>query len=133
MSFGFTGSPFNYLPGTQRADMAAGWSYDSIRLDWDRKGPCRHQVACNPAWADVDAFAYPAVFTACNSGRNILTGPGNLWHQVSISKTFTFRERLKRSLRAANRVNFGKITGNQGSFSGLGGRLYQQLVFKMEF
>ena len=133
MSFGFTGSPFNYLPGTQRADMAAGRSYDSIRLDWDRKGPCRHQVACNPAWADVDAFAYPAVFTAGNSGRNILTGPGNLWHQASISKTFTFRERLKRSLRAANRVNFGKITGNQGSFSGLGGRLYQQLVFKMEF
>ena len=36
-----------------------------------------------------DAFAYPAAFTAGNSGRNILTGPGNLWHQVSISKTFT--------------------------------------------
>jgi hypothetical protein len=36
-------------------------------------------------------------------------------------------------LRAANRVNFGKITGNQGSFSGLGGRLYQQIVFKLEF
>lgn len=144
MSFGFTGSPFNYLPGTQRADIAAGRAYDSIRLDWDRKGPCRHQVACNPAWADVDAFAYPAAFTAGNSGRNILTGPGNLWHQVSISKTFTFRERLKGSLRydvnnplkyyffsnpnstvdlrAANRANFGKITGNQGSFSGLGGK-----------
>ena len=36
-------------------------------------------------------------------------------------------------LRAANRVNFGKITGNQGSFSGLGGRLYSQVVFKLEF
>ena len=155
MSFGFTGSPFNYLPGSQRADMAPGRTYDSIRLDWDRKGPCRHQIACQPAWADVDAFAYPTAFTAGNSGRNVLTGPGNLWHQVSISKTFTFRERIKGSLRydvnnpmkyyffsnpnntvdlrTANRVNFGKITGNQGSFSGLGGRLYQQLVFKMEF
>ena len=155
MSFGFTGSPFNYLPGSQRADMAPGRTYDSIRLDWDRKGPCRHQIACRPAWADVDAFAYPTAFTAGNSGRNVLTGPGNLWHQVSISKTFTFRERIKGSLRydvnnpmkyyffsnpnntvdlrTANRVNFGKITGNQGSFSGLGGRLYQQLVFKMEF
>ncbi|MBL8238076.1 MAG: TonB-dependent receptor [Bryobacterales bacterium] len=155
MTFGFTGSPFNYLPGTQRADMAPGRSYDSIGLDWDRKGPCRHQIACQPAWADINAFAYPAAFTAGNSGRNIYTGPGNLWHQVSISKTFTFKERLKGSLRydvnnplkyyffsnpnstvdlrAANRVNFGKITGNQGSFSGLGGRLYQQIVFKLEF
>jgi hypothetical protein len=155
MTFGFTGSPFNYLPGTQRANMAPGRTYDSIRLDWDRKGPCRHQVACQPAWADVDAFAYPAAFTAGNSGRNILTGPGNLWHQLSISKGFTFKERFKGvlrydvnnpfkyyffsnpnstvDLRPATRVNFGKITGNQGSFSGLGGRLYQQLVFKLEF
>ena len=99
MSFGFTGSPSNYLPGAQRADMAAGRSYDSIRLDWDRKGPCRHQIACQPAWADIDAFAYPGALTAGNSGRNILTGPGNLWHQVSISKTFTLRERFKGSLR----------------------------------
>ncbi|MFN0102880.1 MAG: carboxypeptidase regulatory-like domain-containing protein [Bryobacteraceae bacterium] len=155
LTFGFTGSPSNYLPGGQRADMAPGRTYDSIRLDWDRKGPCRHQLACQPAWADVDAFAYPAAFTAGNSGRNILTGPGNLWHQVSISKTFTVKERFKGSLRydvnnplkyyffnnpsttvdlrPANRVSFGKINGNQGSFSGLGGRLYQQLVFKLEF
>lgn len=155
MTFGFAGSPFNYLPGTQRASMAPGRTYDSIGLDWDRKGPCRHQVACQPAWADINAFAYPAAFTAGNSGRNIYTGPGNLWHQLSISKTFTFKERLKGSLRydvnnplkyyffnnptstvdlrPANQVNFGKITGNQGSFSGLGGRLYQQIVFKLEF
>ncbi len=155
MTFGFTGSSFNYLPGSQRADMAPGRTYDSIGLPWDRKGPCRHQLACQPAWADIDAFAYPAAFTAGNSGRNIYTGPGNLWHQISISKTFTFKERLKGSLRydvnnplkyyffnnptstvdlrAANRVNFGKITGNQGSFSGLGGRLYSQVVFKLEF
>lgn len=36
-------------------------------------------------------------------------------------------------LRAANRVNFGQITSNQGSFSGLGGRTYQQIVLKVEF
>ncbi len=155
MSFSFAGSPNNYLAGGLRPDMVAGRTYDSIRLDWDRKGPCRHQTACRPPWADINAFAYPAAFTAGNSGRNILTGPGNLWHQVSIAKTFTFRERLKASLRydinnpfkyyffnnptnsvdlrAANRVNFGQITGNQGSFSGLGGRTYQQIVLKMEF
>jgi hypothetical protein len=155
LTFSHTGSPNRYLPGSLRPDMAPGRTYDSIRLDWDRKGPCRHQTACRPPWGDVDAFAYPAAFTAGNSGRNILTGPGNFWHQVSISKTFTFMERLRGTLRydvnnplkyyffnppstavdlrAASRVNFGQITGNQGSFSGLGGRLYQQIVFKLEF
>ncbi|MBM3757181.1 MAG: TonB-dependent receptor, partial [Acidobacteria bacterium] len=152
MSFTFAGSPSNYLAGALRPDMVAGRTYDSIRLDWDRKGPCRHQTGCRPPWADINAFAYPAAFTAGNSGRNVLTGPGNFWHQVSISKTLTFRERLKGTLRydinnpfkyyffnnptnsvdlrAANRVNFGQITGNQGSFSGLGGRTYQQIVLR---
>jgi hypothetical protein len=36
-------------------------------------------------------------------------------------------------LRTASRANFGQITGNQGSFSGLGGRLYQQIILKLEF
>jgi len=155
MSFTHAGSPNNYLAGTLRPDMAPGKTYDDIRLDWDRKGPCRHQTACRPPWADINAFAYPAAYTAGNSGRNILTGPGNLWHQISISKTFTFKERFKGTmrydinnpfkyyffsnpsnsvdLRAANRVNFGQISGNQGSFSGLGGRTYQQIVLKIEF
>ena len=155
MTFGFTGAPSNFLPGAQRADMAPGRTHGSIGLDWDRKGPGRHQIALQPAWSDINAFAYPAAFTAGNSGRNIYTGPGNLWHQVSISKTFTVRERFKGTLRydvnnpfkyyffsnptstvdlrPANQVNFGKITGNQGSFSGLGGRLYQQLMFQVSF
>jgi hypothetical protein len=155
MTFSYTGSPFNYLPGSNRPDMAPGRTYESIRLEWDRKGPCRFQTSCRPPWADVNAFAYPAAFTAGNSGRNILTGPGNMWHQVSISKSFKFRERFTGlvrydinnplkyyffnnpttavDLRPANRVNFGQITGNQGSFSGLGGRTYQQLVFKLQF
>jgi hypothetical protein len=155
MTFSFTGSPNQYLPGAQRPDMAPGRTYDSIRLDWDRKGPCRHQTSCRPPWADVNAFAYPAAFTPGNSGRNILTGPGNMWHQASISKSFRFRERFSGSLRydinnpfkyyffnnpttavdlrAATRQNFGQITGNQGSFSGLGGRTYQQIVLKVEF
>jgi hypothetical protein len=32
-----------------------------------------------------------------------------------------------------NPENFGKITGNQGSFSGLGGRTYMQVIFKLQF
>jgi len=76
-----------------------------------------------------------------------------LWHQFSISKVFPIKERFKGSLRfdinnpfkryffsPPNNVvdfrypqNFGKITGYQGGFSGLGGVLYMQLGFKFEF
>jgi carboxypeptidase family protein len=153
--FPFTGSPNVYLPGAARANMAPGKTYDDIKLPWDAHGPCRHQLACQPPWADINAFAYPASFTAGNSGRNIQTSPGMIWHQASISKTFTVRERVRGTLRfdinnpfkryffnrpsntvdlrPANIPNFGKIDGNQGSFSGLGGRTYMQIIFKLQF
>jgi hypothetical protein len=153
--FGFTfaGSPNVYLPGGTRANMAPGATYNDIKLPWDAHGPCRHQIACAQPWANINAFAYPAAFTPGNTGRNIQTGPGMLWHQVSISKGFVVQERVKGSLRfdvnnpfkryffnqPANSVdfrnpqNFGKINGNQGSFSGQGGRLYMQVIFKLEF
>ncbi len=153
--FGFTfaGSPNVYLPGATRANMAPGKTYKDIELPWDPHGPCRHQIACALPWANINAFAYPASFTPGNSGRNIQTSPGMFWHQVSISKSFPFRERLRGHLRFdvnnpfkeyffnrpgnsvdfRNPQNFGKINGNQGSFSGLGGRLYMMAIFKLEF
>jgi hypothetical protein len=153
MTFSFTGAPGNYLPGATRPNMAPGKTYDDIELDWDRKGPCRHQQACALPWADINAFAYPAAFTPGNSGRNIITGPGNMWHQVSFAKSFVFKERLRGTIRwdvnnpfkyyffsnpgatvdFRNPQAFGKITGNQGSFSGQGGRTYHQIIMKLEF
>ncbi|MBM3812410.1 MAG: TonB-dependent receptor [Acidimicrobiia bacterium] len=152
-NFGFTGSPNVYLPGGQRPNFAPGKTFSDIKLPWDAHGPCRHQVACALPWADINAFAYPASFTPGNVGRNVQTGPGMLWHQASIAKVIPVGEKLKGSLRFdinnpfkryffnppgstvdfRNPQNFGKITGNQGSFSGLGGRLYMQVVFKLEF
>jgi hypothetical protein len=151
--FRFAGSSSVFLPGTVRPDMAPGKTYEDIKLDWDAHGPCRHQIACALPWADINAFAYPASFAPGQSGRNIQTGPGMLWHQLSISKTFPFRERLRGSLRFdmnnpfkryffanpgntvdfRNPQNFGKITATQGSFSGQGGRLYMMAIFKLEF
>jgi hypothetical protein len=152
-SYSFAGSPNVYLPGGTRASMAPGKTYEDIKIPWDAHGPNRHQTALALPWADINAFAYPAAFTPGNSGRNIQTGPGMFWHQVSISKSFPIRERLKGSLRFdmnnpfkryffnqpnttvdfRNPQNFGKINGNQGSFSGLGGRLYMMAIFKLEF
>ncbi len=151
--FTFSGTSNVYLPGARRPNMAPGKTYDDIRLDWDRKGPCRHIIACAEPWADINAFAYPPSFTAGNSGRNTVSGPGNFWHQLSISKRFLIRERVRFSLRYdinnpfkyyffsppnnsvdfRNPQRFGKISNNQGSFSGLGGRTYMHIILKLEF
>ncbi|MEZ5403687.1 MAG: carboxypeptidase regulatory-like domain-containing protein [Bryobacteraceae bacterium] len=149
----FTGTSNVFLPGGRRPDMAPGKTYDDIRIPWDAKGECRHRQACQAPWMDINAFAYPSSFTTGNFGRNVISGPGMIWHQVSMSKGFVVRERVKGSIRLdmnnpfkryffspptstvdfRNPQTFGKITGNQGSFSGQGGRLYMQAIFKLEF
>ncbi|MCC6861610.1 MAG: TonB-dependent receptor [Bryobacterales bacterium] len=153
--FGFTqtGSSNVYLPMVQRPDMAPGKTYGDIRIPWDRHGPCRHTVACALPWADINAFAYPPSFTPGQAGRNIINGPGMIWHQVSLAKRIPVGERIKGMLRvdvnnpfkrpffaapnsAVNFRNpqaFGKITSSQGSYSGIGGRTYIYAIFKLEF
>jgi hypothetical protein len=158
--FGFThngnlaGTGANvYLPGTQRPDMAPGKTYDDIKLDWDRRGPCRHIAACIDPWADINAFAIPPSFTPGQSGRNIITGPGLNWQQFSLARVIPITERLRGMLRfdlnqpfkipffAApssavdfrNPQNFGKIRTAQGGFSGLGARTYMHAIFRIEF
>ena len=133
--------------------MAPDKTYGNIQIPWDSHGPCRHNVACELPWADINAFAIPTSFTPGQSGRNIINGPGLLWHQVSVAKEIHVRERVKGTLRLdinnpfkryffstpnsvvnfRNPQSFGKITSTQGSYSGLGGRYYMEMVFKLEF
>jgi Carboxypeptidase regulatory-like domain len=153
--FGFTfaGSDNVFLPGAQRPNLAPGKTYDDIQIPYDRSGPCRHIVSCREPWADLNAFSYPASFTPGQTGRNIINSPGMVWHQVTLAKTILVGERVKGTLRVdvnnpfkvpwfsapnnsvnfRNSESFGKITGQQGSFSGLSGRLYTILIFNLEF
>jgi hypothetical protein len=154
--FSIAGSPNVYLAGNgvQRADMAPGKTYGDIKIPgWDTKHPCRFNIGCAPAWADINAFAYPASFTPGNSGRNIQTGPGMLWHQFSIQKQIPIGERLRALLRLdvnqpfkryfystpsntvdfRNPQTFGKIVGTEGRFANLGGQFYMMAVFRLEF
>ncbi|MDA1315833.1 MAG: carboxypeptidase regulatory-like domain-containing protein [Acidobacteria bacterium] len=148
-----TGGTNRFLPGTLRPDIAAGKTYNDIQLDWDRHGPCRHSVACAEPWADINAFAIPGSFTLGQAGRNIINGPGMFWHQFSLSKAIPVTERIKGTLRVdftapfkypffgrprsavdfRNPQNFGKITGQQGGFSGLGARTETMVIFRVEF
>jgi hypothetical protein len=142
-----------YLPGTQRPDMAPGKTYDDIKLDWDRRGPCRHTLACAEPWADINAFAIPPSFTPGQTGRNIIDSPGLFWQQFSLVKAIPITERIRGMLRFdinnpfkipffntpgstvdfRNPQNFGKITSTIGSFSGQGGRTYLHAIFRVEF
>jgi hypothetical protein len=151
---GLTGGATNvFLPGAQRPNMAPGKTYDDIKLEWDRKGPCRFVVACALPWADINAFAIPASYTAGQAGRNIVNGPGMLWHQFALSKTIPVTERIKGMLRVdftapfkypffstpsssidfRNPQTFGKITSQQGGFSGLGAVTETMVIFRVEF
>ena len=156
------GTPFNithsgsgnvYLPGTRRPDMASGFTYDDIAIPWDSHGPNRHNRNNIDPWMTPDAFAAPASFTPGDMGRNPIKGPGIAWWQVSLAKTIPIGERFKGMLRFdmnnpikyynfrnptsglnfSNTRSFGKITRNNGSFSGIGGRLYMHMIFRLEF
>jgi hypothetical protein len=154
ITFTFAGSSNVYLPGVSRPDMAPGKTYDDIRIAWDSHGPCRFNVSCALPWANINAFAYPSSFAAGQAGRNIVNGPGMLWHELSAAKEFPIRERLRASVRldvnnpfkryffaAPNSVvdfrnpqAFGKITGTQGLTSGIGAsKFFMEMIFRLEF
>jgi hypothetical protein len=64
VSIGFAGSPFNYLPGTRRANQIL--PNDQAKFDgWDIGANRFPHAAQNPL-LNIDAFAYPAAFTARN-------------------------------------------------------------------
>jgi len=148
-----SGSGNVYLPGTRRPDMASGFTYDDIAIPWDSHGPNRHNRNNIDPWMTPDAFAAPASFTPGDMGRNPIKGPGVAWWQVSLAKTIPIGERFKGMLRFdmnnpikyynfrnptsglnfSNTRSFGKITRNNGSFSGIGGRLYMHMIFRLEF
>jgi Carboxypeptidase regulatory-like domain/TonB dependent receptor len=142
-----------YLPGAMRPNMAPGKTYEDVKLEWDRKGPCRHIVACALPWADINAFAIPPSYTPGTVGRNIINGPGMFWHQGALSKSIPVTERIKGMLRVdftapfkypffnppnavvnfRNPTTFGKITSQQGGFSGLGAVTETMVIFRLEF
>jgi len=154
VSITFGGSPFNYLPGTRRADQVL--PNDQAKPDGWNIGPNRFPTAAQNPLLNIDAFRYPAAFTAGSLGRNTITGTWINWVQTSLSKEFPIKERLKFIIRAdvnnpfktqafsdpdnsyniANAVGartFGRHNGTRGSFSDIGGRLNTLLVFRVEW
>ena len=143
-----------YLPGALRPDMAPGKTYDDIQLDWDRHGPCRHIVACAEPWADINAFAIPPSFTPGQCGtqhhqwawhvlapvRFIEEHSRYRAHQGNVARRIhgavqvsVLLRRRRTTVDFRNPQTFGKITAQQGGFSGLGARTMTTAIFRLEF
>jgi hypothetical protein len=97
----FAGSPYNYLSqGSYRPNTLVPME-QAVVQNWNI-GPNRFPISDNRAqnpYLNFSAFAYPAAFTAGTLGRNVFEGPGANWTQMSISKSWSIKERARIILR----------------------------------
>ncbi|MCX6612713.1 MAG: TonB-dependent receptor, partial [Acidobacteria bacterium] len=149
----FAGSPNRYLPGQFRPNGVL--PAEQMVVDNYSIGANRFPLTAQNSYLNVNAFAYPAAFTAGTLGRNVLESPGLNWTQLSISKTFLVRERMRFSIRwdcnnptkqpqladPGSSYNlqsigaFGRFNGiGRGSFSDIGtARMHHVVVGRFEF
>ncbi|MSV30344.1 MAG: TonB-dependent receptor [Bryobacterales bacterium] len=148
----FAGSPNRYLPGASRPIQVA--ANDEAKLKHVDIGPNRFPFSAQNRYLKLGAFRYPDNFQAGTVGRNTLQAPGLVWLQLSLSKSWKIKERLKAILRvdmnnplnyqnfgnpdssfnATNPANFGTFSGVRGSFSDVGtSRGHSIVVTRLEW
>jgi len=154
-SFTFTNSPNNYFPqtiGNRVPDlMCSHISMSQFGLGDAIGGNRFNQSLENPV-LPASCFAVPAPFTPGNAGRNIVTGPGIMYSQVSAKKNFPITERINLQFRfdfqnpfhnygfnnpssqfdPKNPQLFGKITGDQTTAS-FNGQPLMNLMLRLSF
>ncbi|MCC6363324.1 MAG: TonB-dependent receptor [Bryobacterales bacterium] len=152
VNFTVSGSPNRYLPGNgvQRPNLSQ--ALDQVAVPNWSIGDRFNNSLKNPMW-NIGAFANPAAFTAGTLGRNMITGPGMNWTQVSLAKFITLKEKYKFQIRydinnvfkqpnftnPSSVVNiaspglFGKPTGTVGGWCCLGGQFVSTLVMMFMF
>ncbi len=146
------GSPNRYLPGMVRPN--AVLPAEQMVVNNYSVGQ-RFPLAAQNQYYNLNAFAYPAAFTAGTLGRNVVESPGLQWTQLSLSKTIAVKERYKFTVRwdcnnptkqpqladAGSVYNlqslaaFGRFSGiGRGSFSDIGtARMHHVIVGRFEF
>ena len=118
----------------------------------DKIGGNRFNQALENPVLNVSCFSIPAPFTPGNAGRNIITGPGLLYSQVSAKKNFAITERVNLQFRFdfqnpfhnygfnnpsntydyKNPQLFGKITGDQTTAS-FAGQPLMNIMLRLSF
>ncbi len=100
LSFSFANSPYNYYPTTigNRVPDLVG-PRPELRPGWRDLGPNRFDQAASNAVLSINSFAYPAPFAVGNAGRNIVTGTGARFSNVSAKRTFKVNEQVSAHIR----------------------------------
>ena len=153
--FTFSNSPNNYYSsaiGNQVPNLTCnGISMQAFGLGNAIGGNRFNQALENPV-LPASCFSVPAAFTPGNAGRNIVTGPGILYSQMSAKKNFDITERVKLQFRfdfqnvfhnygfnnPSNNFSytqqnlFGKITGDQTSAS-FAGQPLMNIMLRLSF
>jgi hypothetical protein len=100
LTFSYANNPANEWPtwvGDWRPNLIGK---PALLPNWRNFGGDRFNLqGINPI-IDINNFAYPAAYTAGNSGRNIVTGMPLYSTRGSIQKVFEIKERFKLMLRA---------------------------------
>jgi hypothetical protein len=154
-SFTFANSPNNYYP-TAVGNQVPNLTCSNISMPQfglgDTIGGNRFNQALENPVLPVGCFSVPSAFTPGNAGRNIVTGPGLMYSQVSAKKNFPITERVNLQFRFdfqnpfhnygfnapssqydyKNPQLFGKITGDQTTASFVGQPL-MNLTLRLSF
>jgi hypothetical protein len=96
VSFSSGGSPYKYLPGEGGLNIVPG---QAINVSNYSIGPNRFPQSAQNPFYNINAFSYPAQFTEGNAGNGIARTGWVWWPQYSITKTWTFAERFKITVR----------------------------------
>lgn len=111
-----SGLPFNVVTGTD-ANLD-GNNNDRANLQGNPfLDPNRSRAAVTAAWFNTNAFVAPAPGTDGNTQRNLLTGPGSKNVDLSLTRNFSIRERMRFQVRgeatnAFNLVNLSNPTAS---------------------
>jgi hypothetical protein len=137
ITVGYSGSPNRYLTATRVNALVPTGQAKTPAWTMGNRFP----TAAQTPYFDMNAFAYPASYTIGSLGARTLQAPGLYWMQCFATKTWTFNERAKLSVRldghnlpwkrpnmAApgttynlnNPGAFGRFTGTVGDFSNFG-------------
>ncbi len=154
ISVTFSGSPYKYLSqGVYRPNILVP-NEQAVVKDWNI-GPNRYTPATQNPYFNFSAFGYPAAFTSGSLGRNTFEAPGMNWTQLTVSKTWPIRERVRIVTRmdmnnlpfkqpqyasptttydANSPATFGTFSGTRGDWTNAGtGQPNIQIGFRVEF
>jgi hypothetical protein len=96
VTFSSAGSPNRYLPGEGGLNIVPG---QTINVSNYSIGPNMWPQSAQNPFYNINAFSYPASFTQGNAGNGIARAGWVWWPQYSITKTWSYREKYKLTVR----------------------------------